>query len=75
MRQNTPCIFTPLASDADSIDMEPSPSIRVDEGVSEDFFTSTLSEDGINFSQWVNRVSRADTSDLLAVTLINSRFL
>lgn len=55
--------------------MEPSPSIRVDEGVSEDFFTSTLSEDGINFSQWVNRVSRADTSDLLAVTPINSRFL
>jgi len=56
MRQNTFCIFTPLDSDANSIDMEPNPPIRVEEGISEDFFTSTLSENGIRFSQWVNRI-------------------
>lgn len=36
--------------------MEPDPSFDADEELQEGVFFSALSEDGINFSPWVNRV-------------------
>jgi len=53
---DTPCIFSPPDSDTESIDMDPNPSLGVEEEFQEGFFTSTLSEHGINFSPWVNRI-------------------
>lgn len=54
--QGTTCIFTPHDHDTNSIDMEPDPSFDADEDPQGGLFSSTLSEDGINFSPWVNRV-------------------
>ncbi|KXN90887.1 hypothetical protein AN958_03541 [Leucoagaricus sp. SymC.cos] len=56
IHSNTPCIFTPPEADADAIDMEPGPSFGIEEEMQEGFFTSTLTEDGITFSPWVNRI-------------------
>lgn len=53
--QSTTCIFTTQDYDTDSVEMEPA-SFDADEDLQEGLFSSTLSDDGVNFSPWVNRV-------------------
>ncbi|EKM80588.1 hypothetical protein AGABI1DRAFT_126647 [Agaricus bisporus var. burnettii JB137-S8] len=53
--QSTTCIFTTQDYDTDSVEMEPA-SFDADEDLQEGLFSSTLSDDGVNFSPWVNRI-------------------
>ncbi|KAF5351931.1 hypothetical protein D9756_007664 [Leucocoprinus leucothites] len=56
IHRSTPCIFTPLEADADSIDMESRSSFGDGEELQGNLLNSTLSEHGITFSSWVNRI-------------------
>ncbi|XP_006460707.1 hypothetical protein AGABI2DRAFT_185057 [Agaricus bisporus var. bisporus H97] len=53
--QSTTCIFTTQDYDTDSVEIEPA-SFDADEDLQEGLFSSTLSDDGVNFSPWINRI-------------------
>ncbi|KAJ3576766.1 hypothetical protein NP233_g202 [Leucocoprinus birnbaumii] len=56
IHRSTPCIFTPLSIDADSMDMDSRPSFGAEEDIQDSLLNSALSEHGITFSPWVNRI-------------------